>query len=412
MEGFKTKNLLLLLVCLLVLSSSITFGIEETGASTIYVDDDNVTGPWDGSYEHPFQFIQDGINESDNGDTVFVLNGMYYECLKISKEISLIGEDNINTILQQYKPEELYQFDTILSVHSDNVQIKNLCIRPYNNITMYITRPIHATDSKGLIIQNNHFVNCNSGIIIDTNSSAEILDNHIQSFSGIPSRCIYFNNPAQDSTIIISRNSIIRYGIGINFNFYETAPLHIKIDHNHMESPFGQDSSASFDCGISFSHELDTNYHLNISHNTITGFTFGIYYSGSGLPVDNSSIQITQNSFNNEITDFYLLPDPKRSNEPFVVTNNNFYGENKDELFINEILLDPVMIPFLINHKMGLIHKNSIQWSSNYWHRHNTVLPKIIPGKMLIFLKVPFLAIQYPIFQIDSSPVNTPYIIQ
>ncbi|HIG99638.1 MAG TPA: hypothetical protein HA258_03550, partial [Thermoplasmata archaeon] len=30
--------------------------------STIYVDDSNTDGPWDGSIEHPYQFIQDGVD--------------------------------------------------------------------------------------------------------------------------------------------------------------------------------------------------------------------------------------------------------------------------------------------------------------------------------------------------------------
>ena len=32
--------------------------------NTIYVDDDNTQGPWDGTAEHPFQNIQDGINHA------------------------------------------------------------------------------------------------------------------------------------------------------------------------------------------------------------------------------------------------------------------------------------------------------------------------------------------------------------
>ena len=389
-------------ILLLIFTSSIPFvsSNEVSSNNIIYVDDGGGAD---------YTRIQDAIDNASDGDTIFIYNGIYSEFLKITKEIYLIGEDNTHTILQSSKTEEPSQLDRIITINADNVQIKNLCIRPYNNIAMYRVNAIYAKNSRELIIQNNHFINCNGRIIFDTNTSVEILDNHIHSYSGFPSRCMYFINPPPDSTIKISRNSIINYGTGIDFNFYETAPFQIIIDHNHIEFPFGQHSSNSFDSGIIFSHAVDTNYHLNISHNNITGFTFGIYYSGSGIPLDNSSVHIFLNSFNNEKSDLYLLPNPKRSNETLVVTKNNFFGENKQELFIEEIILDPFMIPFLLNYSMGLIQKNSIQWTSNYWHHHYTLLPKLIPGKMIIYLQFPFIGIVFKIFQKDASPVNTPY---
>ena len=63
--------------------------------ATIYVDDDNINGPWDGTQEHPFRHIQDGINLSEDGDTVFVYNGTYNETLIINQSITLTGEEKI-----------------------------------------------------------------------------------------------------------------------------------------------------------------------------------------------------------------------------------------------------------------------------------------------------------------------------
>jgi len=50
---------------------------------TIYVDDDNTEGPWDGTKEYPYQSIKDGINNSSSYDTVFVFNGIYNESVNI-----------------------------------------------------------------------------------------------------------------------------------------------------------------------------------------------------------------------------------------------------------------------------------------------------------------------------------------
>ncbi|MBS3802690.1 MAG: hypothetical protein KGY65_08065, partial [Candidatus Thermoplasmatota archaeon] len=57
------SGVVLLVFCVLIAPSSITLHAEKNSVSnTIYVDDDNIDGPWDGSIEHPFQYIQDGIN--------------------------------------------------------------------------------------------------------------------------------------------------------------------------------------------------------------------------------------------------------------------------------------------------------------------------------------------------------------
>ncbi len=47
----------------------------QTRRAIIYVDDDNTSGPWDGTVEHPYQYIQDGIDNAVAGDTILVLAG-------------------------------------------------------------------------------------------------------------------------------------------------------------------------------------------------------------------------------------------------------------------------------------------------------------------------------------------------
>lgn len=82
------------ILILLLFISSILIPFQSTTAesmNTIYVDDDNTEGPWDGSMEHPFQYIQEGINASMDGDTVFVFEGTYTENVMINKSIILRG---------------------------------------------------------------------------------------------------------------------------------------------------------------------------------------------------------------------------------------------------------------------------------------------------------------------------------
>jgi parallel beta-helix repeat protein len=65
----------------------------------VYVDDDNVSGPWMGTLEHPYRLIQDGVSSAADGDTVFVFNGFYQENVMVSRTVSMIGENRDSTIL-------------------------------------------------------------------------------------------------------------------------------------------------------------------------------------------------------------------------------------------------------------------------------------------------------------------------
>ncbi len=86
------------------ISSSTGFNVERqstiatVGDTTFYVDDDfNESTPgWNVTH---FDKIKNAINVVNNGDTVYVFNGTYYENFKITKSINLIGEDKNSTII-------------------------------------------------------------------------------------------------------------------------------------------------------------------------------------------------------------------------------------------------------------------------------------------------------------------------
>ena len=65
----------------------------------VYVDDDNTAGPWDGTEEHPYQTIQEAVDKTYEGYTIYVKNGTYYENLVINKTMKIDGEDKEITII-------------------------------------------------------------------------------------------------------------------------------------------------------------------------------------------------------------------------------------------------------------------------------------------------------------------------
>ncbi|GAG70500.1 unnamed protein product, partial [marine sediment metagenome] len=62
-------------------------GIDEMtfAGTTIYIDDSNTEGPWNGTIDYPYQYIQDGIDNANAGDTIIVMPGNYNEDLNIDK---------------------------------------------------------------------------------------------------------------------------------------------------------------------------------------------------------------------------------------------------------------------------------------------------------------------------------------
>lgn len=65
----------------------------------VYVDDDNIAGPWDGTLANPYQNIQDGINAANSGDTVQVDAGTYYEKITLESGIIVQGQEAVSTTI-------------------------------------------------------------------------------------------------------------------------------------------------------------------------------------------------------------------------------------------------------------------------------------------------------------------------
>ena len=106
--------------------------IKILPAADAYVDDDSEC-PGDGTEEWPYCKIQYAIDNATERDTIFVLNGEYYENLLINKSINLIGEHRNITVVHG-----------VINITSDDVTIEGFtleggCIEilKRNNIAFY-----------------------------------------------------------------------------------------------------------------------------------------------------------------------------------------------------------------------------------------------------------------------------------
>ncbi len=141
--------------------------IEDLLPKTIYVDDDNTSGPWDGTQEHPYQNITSALEHAITGDTIYVYNGTYYENVVVNKTVSLLGENKLATTIDGNMT------DTVVSVTADDVTISEVTIRNGGNRYAGINLA-----SNGINITNNIIWNNWCGISLQHHSAHNIIDNN------------------------------------------------------------------------------------------------------------------------------------------------------------------------------------------------------------------------------------------
>jgi len=91
--------------------------------TTIYVDDSNTQGPWNGTHDYPYRYIRDGITHAADGDTVYVFNGLYNETVTVNKSIFFRGQQQENTIIDGGNN------GAVVQITAENVLVRRFTIR-------------------------------------------------------------------------------------------------------------------------------------------------------------------------------------------------------------------------------------------------------------------------------------------
>lgn len=316
--------------------------------------------------------IQDAINDASDGDTVFVYAGTYIERIDVFKTITLLGESKNSTII------ELDQQRTVIFLEGDSsvlsrFSIRNTCphidpiiqIWEANNVTISDTiingmnyhTGITAFNANDIIIHQNSFIECDTGLRISSNyvhsTNNTIIDN---CFFGNGTGIETFNSDY--STISDNIISVRQFGIALYGCHHNLIGNNVIFDANHAISIVG--------------YSMNNSLVYNRIENTNSSRP-----CNSGIKIDSGSVNVLLSNYISNYTFGVFLKDTYSP----VITNNTFLHNMVHARFYNTF---------------------SSRWNGNFWGRPR-VFPKPIFG-------VKYIEVPIPCFiEFDWHPAQEPY---
>lgn len=310
---------------------------KEVFGEMIYVDDNNIEGPWDGTIEHPYRRIQDAIDNASIGDTIFVYNGTYFENIVVDKRLVLIGEDKNTTIIDaghngdavnitvNHVTVSDFMVRNAASRNSSNAGIKLLssnnsnvldCIIINNGIGILLNQSNHNYISRCQLSSNGY------GIVITSNSSNASVFNSNISRNGKGIKVVKSQNT------IVSHNNFWLNDLGtvvspsvnsmlVMENLFTNNLLDMRV-HSLVNS------SSSFIEGCF--PRVDIVIENNVFRSPETDNSYRNVYGGILLGPANSA-SIKGNTFSNSGIIIYPYPPNYTSEFGYTIVNNTVNGK-------------------------------------------------------------------------------------
>ncbi len=132
-----------------IAETSFTVTPKPSTKKTIYVDDDFTDDP----ANHKWNTIQKGITDANDGDTVLVYTGTYYETVVLNKSLTLVGEGRLT-------------IDASGTGNAINITADNCIVKGFRCVNAY-----HAglrVESNNNVIEDNTCNNNDLGIVLET----------------------------------------------------------------------------------------------------------------------------------------------------------------------------------------------------------------------------------------------------
>jgi len=320
----------------------------------------------------PLQYptIQEAIDNASDGDTIYVLNGTYYENIVINKSITLIGENKETTIIDGGGN------GNVAAILASEISISGFTIQHSGNSTgrdKGVSVMSNYNVINGSILTNNYI-----GFGLSYSSNNNTITNNI--LTKIVARPFLLTNSSNNT---IAKNLIIDNGASLDIyarsnnnlisnNTFVNNTDGIWLYHSSYNTVIGNRFEDNKYTAIGLGNSSYTTIKQNIIINNIQGIEF-IYLSNNNLVIQN---KIEKNrAFGISLAHSYTN----------IITNNNFNNGPINAIFRGTSISEDKNI-----------------WESNYWGRPR-ILPKPIFGTMYIG-HIPILWLNF-----DWHPAQEPY---
>lgn len=293
----KMKILLLILLIMFFLSSISVVGfnfnneLKEISNDKSYILSSSVTI----TVPDDYPTIQEAVDNANDGDTIFVRNGVYNENIVIDKSIDLVGEDKMNTLIDGNGVSDginiLVDWVNVSGFHVRNstsgFYLFNSSFNTIDNV--YLSMNTMAGINSVYNSNNNFFINCNifsnnGGIILWNTSDNHVLSCNVDSnYIGFvivnSSNCEISNNIISNHTFIPEMPYQGFPGAGIAFG---------QAGHNILKNNIFNDNTVS----MFFQHIYDdekrkTYFDIDMdTSNIVNGKPLYYFFDEQGLIID------------------------------------------------------------------------------------------------------------------------------
>jgi len=318
-----------------------------------------------------YTIIQDAIDDSNDGDTVFVYNDSspYFETLIVDKSINLIGESRETTIIDANEKED----SDVILIKADGVTIKGFTIRNTGSGS-------YPDYSNGIEVHSNNNIIIDN-IIKDTKMGIQLSEE--VKYKGHENNLS--NNNIIEGNIIIENYFSGIYLISSNDNVIKRNI----ISNNEYHGVF----LMTDDCRNQIAQNIISN------HSQV-----GIYVLGGS---NNTILQ-------NHIVDNQVYGVAISTSSLNYINYNNIYNNARNAI------VDVDSIVFIVGTIKDKERFFAHSWDENYWgrsyHRPKLIrsvitlfLPSAIIGGILDRLIGVFPIFFIPIPSFDWQPANEPY---
>ena len=252
-----------MLTLLLISMLTLAFNIQAAKAEpkTITVPDDYPT-------------IQGAINNANDGDTVFVRAGTYYEHIVVNKRVSLVGEDRSNTVIDGGKTGK------VVTITVNNTEISGFTIRRAGFTPWGSDSGIYLKSSNNIITDNVIVNNDDWGIWIDSSSSNNTItyNNITDNWRGCMLKATLGNtlagnditNHGQDGIFLWDSSNNVISGNNLSGNAFG-----IEFQGSNSNNVTGNNLTNNYIYGISLSSSSGNRLRYNILNDNLYGIGVG-----------------------------------------------------------------------------------------------------------------------------------------